>query len=360
MLGSGVGRKTRRRLLKLLGVGVSALTVESEQSTTDNQSTAYQASGGGQGQSSDNRRQRAAQRRREAIREALQRRPLVEQPVNSDESTYNNAVNYFASYSKGLPHDENGEVDTDAYEALQSALASENGGSFGDVPQAGVRPLTNPEAAISYNTMGLDPNDVYSPPAPSFDSARTAGEMVELYWMALLRDIPFHEFTDNADVAAAATELAGLTDFTGPVEPANIFRGNIQGAQTGPYVSQFLLKDFERGVVHRTQRFRPLEPTDYMINYDHWLAVQNGNIPLGGINRTTPDEPSLSDAGIRRDTERYPITGRDLATYVGENVSQQPYMNAGLILQNSEPDDDSPGNLALSESIGWRRRIHAD
>ena len=346
MLDGGIENRTRRTLIKLLAAGVPLLTAGSEQSSAAAQPGKSQASENNQRRST--RRQRAVQRRREAIRETLQRRPQFEQPVSQDESKYNSAVNYFASYSKGLPHDENGEVDPDAFEALRSALTSEDGGNFGEIPQAGVRPLTNPEAAISYNTRGLDPNDVYSPAAPSFDSARTAGEMVELYWMALLRDTPFHEFTGNADVAAAATELAGLADFSGPAEPTNIFRGSIQGTRKGPYVSQFLLKDFERGVVNRTQRFRPLEPTDYMINYDHWLTVQNGNIPQGGINRTTPNEPSLSDAGIRGDTRRYPITGRDLATYVGENVSQQPYMNAALILQNSEASDDSPGNLALA------------
>ena len=301
------------------------------------------------GQSSPaQRRKRAAQRRREAVRETLQRRPLFEQPTNDDDSTYGSSVNYFASYSKGLPHDENGEPDADAYEALRSAVSEEDGGDFGAIPQAGVRPLTNPEAAISYNTVGLDPNDVYAPAAPSFDSAQAAGEMVELYWMALLRDVPFAAYADNGDVAAAAAELAGLSDFDGPTDLGAVFRGTIQGVQTGPYVSQFLYKDFERGVIQRSQRFRPLEPTDYVIDYDDWLAVQNGEIPQGGINRTTPDMPSLSDAGIRREDERYPITGRDLATYVGENVSQQPCLNAALILQNTEPDDDSPKNLALS------------
>jgi hypothetical protein len=299
-------------------------------------------------QGSGARRRRAAKRRRDGIREMLQRRPRFDQPSSDDESDFGREANYVASYSKGLPHDENGEVDPDAYETLRSALAAENGGDFDAVPQPGVRPLTNPEAAISYNPSGLDPNDVYGPAAPSFDSARSAGEMVELYWMALLRDVPFREYNDDGDVDAAAGELGGLTDFDGPTTPESLFRGSIEGAQTGPHVSQFLYKNFERGVIERTQRFRPLEPTDYMIDYDDWLAVQNGEIPDGGINRSTPNEPSLSDAGIRRNTKRYPITGRDLATYVGENVSQQPYLNAALILQNAEPDDDSPENLALS------------
>ncbi|ESS07371.1 MAG: PAP2 superfamily protein, partial [uncultured archaeon A07HB70] len=235
-----------------------------------------------------------------------------------------------------------------AFETMRSALGTGGGGDFDAIPQAGPRPLTNPEAATSFNPVGLDPNNVYGPAPPPFDSAEAAAEMVELYWMALTRDVPFDEYDDHEAVGAAADELSGLTDFAGPTAQADLFRGTVEGARTGPYVSQFLLKNFERGVIERDQQFRPLEPTDYMVDFGDWLAVQRGEIPDGGINRTTPDEPSLSDAGIRVDVRRYPITGRDLATYVGENVSQQPYLNAALILQNSEPDDDSPENLALT------------
>jgi hypothetical protein len=294
------------------------------------------------------RRSRSARRREASIRENLLRRPVPDQPTSGDERRFGREVNYFASFSKGLPHDANGEVDPDAFERLRSALETPGGGEFDAVPQAGERPLTNPEAAISYNTVGLDPNDVYAPAVPAFDSAESAAEMVELYWQALLRDVRFADYGSHKDIGRAATELGGLTDYRGPTEPASLFRGTVPGVEEGPYVSQFLYKNFERGVIERDQRMRPLKPTDYLLDFENWLAVQNGEIPLGGINRSTPDEPSLCDADIRRDRRRYITTGRDLATYVGENVSQQPYLNAALILQNSEPDDPSPENLALS------------
>ncbi len=289
-------------------------------------------------------------RRNRLAREQLLQRGPVDQPNSDDETRFGREVNYFASYSKGLPHDEYGEVDPDAFETMRSALETRGGGDFDAIPEPGPRPLTNPEAATSFNPVGLDPNDVYAPAAPAFDSAETAAETVELYWMALTRDIPFDEYGNHGLVADAANELSSLTDFTGPTAQSNLFRGTVEGASEGPYVSQFLYKDFERGVIERDQQFRPLEMTDYMIDFDDWLAVQKGGIPDGGINRTTPDQPSLSDAGVRESDERYPITGRDLATYVGENVSQQPYLNAALILQNSEPDDSSLGNLALDLS----------
>ena len=300
------------------------------------------------------RRERAKERREESIRANLEDRPLVPHPTNDDESRFGEDVNYFASYSKGLPHDEHGEVDPDAYETLHDALMAENGGDFAEVPQAGVRPLTNPEAAISYNPVGLDPNDVYGPAPPAFDSAETAAEMVELYWMALLRDVSFHAYGDNEAVDAAANELSGLDAFTGPTTPSTLFRGTapVHGVDEGPYVSQFLYKDFERGVQERDQQLRVLDPAlgDWMTDYDTWLGVQNGNIPqddIDGINRTTPGAPSASDSGLRTDEKRYIATGRDLATYVLENVSHQPYFDAAMILQNSE----SFGRLPLDDGV---------
>jgi membrane-associated phospholipid phosphatase len=341
---SNTGTGVRRR--GLLGLVWPLIALASDAGSDGG--SAFGARKGTEQKERSGRRQRAAKRREASLREAVRRRPQVEQPTNGDDMTFGRDSNYVASYSKGLPHDENGEVDPDAYELLRAALTADNGGDFDAVPQAGVRPLTNPEAAISYNPTGLDPNDIYAPAAPSFDSPQTAGEMVELYWQSLLRDVPFDEYDTHDDITAAADELDGLTDYRGPTDAEGLFRGTVEGAQTGPYVSQFLYKNFERGVIERTQQFRPLEPTDYLVDYEDWLAAQNGEIPEGGINRTTPDEPSLADAGIRRETSRYPITGRDLATYVGENVSQQPYVNAALILQNSEPSDSSPENLALT------------
>ena len=348
---SRIGRRTTLLggLAGAVGTLASAVTGVAAASS-DESNGEGRGSSGEQGRESRRtaRLREAARRRRASIRHNLRTGPPTDQPTNDDDTRFGREVNYFASYSKGLPHDEFGEVDPDAYESLRSALETPGGGDFDAVPQAGVRPLTNPEAAVSFNTLGLDPNDVYGRPAPSFDTAETAAELVELYWMALLRDVPFHQY-DRERVQTARDELAGVDAYTGPTgDPQrDLFRGSVPGARRGPYVSQFLLKTVERGVIERAQRFRPLEPTDYVLDYETWLAVQNGEVPDGGINRSTPDRPSLADAGIRKAERRYPITGRDLATYVGENVSQQPYVNAALILQNAEPDDGSPENLAL-------------
>ena len=274
---------------------------------------------------------------------------MHDHPTNDDETRFGRERNYFATFSKGLPHDQHGEVDPDAFEALREALETENGGDFDAIPRPGERPLTNPEAALSYNPMGIDPNDVYAPAAPAFDSPRTAAEMVELYWMALLRDVPFREYGSDDLAGAAVDELAGLSDHPAPTTPDTVFRGTVPGATEGPHVSQFLYKDFERGVRRHDQLLRVLEPgVDYLTDYDEWLAVQNGGVPNGAINRTLPGGPSSADAGIRTE-ERYIVTGRDLATFVLENTSEQPYVNAALILQNGE--DVTRGGLPLDEGV---------
>jgi membrane-associated phospholipid phosphatase len=312
------------------------------------------------------------------------------QPTTDEESRFGRSVNYFPKYSKGLPHDDAGEVSPDAYEQLLRALSTPSDrlesvlpdaaqslapttlpgvarsllpteddtdtetDQFEAVPEPGARPLTNPEASMSYNMVGIDPNGVYAPAPPAFDSAEMAAELVELYWQALLRDIPFRVYDDHSAVAEAASELAGLRDFTGPTDPATLFRGTLAGVDAGPRVSQFLYKDFERGVRRHDQRIRVLKPaTEYMTDYDEWLQVQNGEVPNGGLNRTLPGGPSASDADIRTDRRRYIVTGRDLATYVIENISQQPYMNAAFILQNSEQYNRDPldENLPIDPNV---------
>ena len=48
-------------------------------------------------------------------------------------------------------------------------------------------------------------------PAPSVVSDSTAAEMVELYWMAKVRDVNFHDYGTNADVSHAITDIKKAT-----------------------------------------------------------------------------------------------------------------------------------------------------
>lgn len=269
---------------------------------------------------------------------------FVEHPTNGDEA-FDGRI---ASFSKGLPHDDLGEVDLAVYNDLVDFVEGGSPGSFGDddvegddgnngFTAGGERVLVNPEGAWSYNVQGLDPHDIYLAPPPAFDGEETAAEMIELYWHALCRDVRFRNFDSDATVQDAISELQdyadsidfGPTDANGNVTADTVFRADFPGVKTGPYVSQFLLQEIPRGVKRKANTFRPFAETDYVTDFATWVDVQNGVIP-----------DTLAPS---RKSERYPTTGRDLASYVRENPSHQPYTVAALIMENAGVPFD-PGN----------------
>src|ERR671917_244676 len=155
-----------------------------------------------------------------AIRTAAANRayggPVPDHPSNGEETSYP----YLANFSKGLPHDEKGEVDPDAYRTLLRALATGRPEDFERIP-LGVHPgqrLLNPQGGLAFDLQGPDVYGLVSPPAPRIDGAENSAEMAELYWMALLRDVKFADFDNAAIVADAAAELSGFSDFRAPQE----------------------------------------------------------------------------------------------------------------------------------------------
>lgn len=253
---------------------------------------------------------------------------------NGDEDRHDGAV---ANFGKALPHDELGEPDPEAYRTLVDALNGD--AEFADIPLGRGRPLVNPQAARDFVTCGADPQQLAPPPAPAFAGEEAAGEMVELYWMALTRDVPFGEYPNSDVIADARAELAsldGYADQTPTRDPAYLFTGNHPDARQGPYISQFLYRDVPRGRHTVDQRFRQHTPgREYMTDYDRWLSVQRG-------------EQGLADTVTSRDAERYITTGRDLATYVHGNAPYQAFLAAALImLDDGVPFDD--GNPFVSD-----------
>jgi hypothetical protein len=245
---------------------------------------------------------------------------------------------YYASFTKGLPHDASGEVDPAAYETLLAALAAD--GEFSTIPLGGDRRLVNPEAALSFNTTGYDPHDVAMPAAPAFASDEAGAEMVELYWQALLRDVPLESLGDSPLAMAAATELSGLSGYAGPtaadgsIPPDLLFRGTLPGDDVGPHLSQFLFAPISEGdTLTVEQRYRVLAAgTDYLTEYDEWLACQRGESP-------TAEEQYAAD-------RRYLTTGRDLATHVHRDFPYAAYLRAALILLGAGAPFDPANPLA--------------
>ena len=277
------------------------------------------------------RRQRALELRKAAAMEEF-RLPVPEHRNNGDEDLYPNKI---GSYSKGLPHSPLGEVDPDAYQSLLHALQTGDPSDFEEIIIGGDVRLVDPQAGLAFDMEGTDSHQMSLGPPPALASSERAGEAVEGYWMALLRDVNFTQYASNRLALEASEELSRMSDFRGPKEngrvtPRTLFRGFTTGDLLGPYVSQFLLRTVDFGAVTVEQKFNTYLPrTDYMTDPASWLAVQDGRGPFAG-NQIDP-------------TPRHVRNGRDLSAYVHIDVLFEAYFNACLwLIDNGAPLN--PGN----------------
>ncbi|MFP2903542.1 hypothetical protein ACLESD_00395 [Pyxidicoccus sp. 3LFB2] len=281
--------------------------------------------------------------------------PLPVHQNNLDEAIY--APERFANYSKGLPHNTLGEPNTVQYDALLQALLA--GGNTEGVVLGGERRFVNPQAGFSFVLAGPDSQAITMVPAPKFESDEVSGEMEELYWMSLVRDVRFDQYTSNATVAQAAARLGAVREYrgarnlaTGQVTTDLVFRADTRGARQGPWLSQFLIKDVPYGggplatptdanpalvdptgvqVVIQRNLTRP-PGDDRVTAYTEWLSIQNGALPADPTD-------TLQDFDA---TRRHIRNGRDLAELVHSDYPIQAPLNAALLLSR-ETDFQSNG-----------------
>ncbi|MEM9385639.1 MAG: vanadium-dependent haloperoxidase [Pseudomonadota bacterium] len=255
---------------------------------------------------------------------------------NDDETRYEND-NYYASFTKCLPHDNFGEVDPAAFEALVAAMRSGAQADFDAIPldpTAG-RKLANPQGAFKYELEGIDSHATRMEPSHTFRGTAIAGEQAEVYWQALTRDVPFSEYGVSMNIANAVADLNNLTSSPGPTDgglitPDTLFRGETPGDLIGPYISQFLWQPFSFGPVDVVQQYAAgLSGVDFMIDEANWLNVQRGGSPLETINFGA---------------KRYINDNRALSEYVHRDVTYQAYLHACLILLSYGPSALDPGN----------------
>jgi hypothetical protein len=261
--------------------------------------------------------------------------PVPEQVNNLDEVRYPNRI---GNYSKGLPHDDIGEVVPDAYDRLLIAIESGDPDDFERIPLGGSAKLADPQEGLAFYLEGTDSGQVTIPPAPALSSPERAGEMVEDYWMALARDIPFSQYGNEPITAAAIAELNNLSDFQGPrvngqVTARTLFRGSLPGDLIGPYMSQFLLRPLGLGTLPVAQKYTGFEAgTEYQTDFKSWLRCENGQGPF---------LPQL-----RASITSYLKDGRDLGAYAKLDFMGQANLTAALwLLQNNAPLN--PGNPYL-------------
>ena len=261
-------------------------------------------------------------------------------------------------YSKGLPHDSLGIPNPQAVLSLKNAFTSGKSADFANIvvgtPRGGPNSkLTSPQAALAFDLEGMDSHSTVIPPAPGIASPQTAAEQIELYWAALLADVPFTEYATNELVGQAVSDMNNMSflsspannQFPYPVTRQNLFRGQFvpgDGNLKGPYLSQFMIQPTFFGSQPINQQHKVFLPVggggrNYLTSVNEYQLVQNG-----GDSRLP----------IRYDsTARYLRNGRDLAAYTRVDVAYQPYLVAFLVLSNlgAAPNPRSPYIRSLSE-----------
>lgn len=267
--------------------------------------------------------------------------PAPRQVNNGDERRY---ANFIGNYSQGLPHNSIGEVDASAYQALLTAVRSGRSADFANIPLGGNVKLSGVQGGLAFDLEGTDSAQLTIPSSPALAGAERAGEMVEDYWMALARDVPFSQYGIEPITAAAIADLNKLSVFKAPkasgaITPNTLFRGLRPGDLTGPYLSQFMLLPTTFGTLGVTQRYNVYAPgTDYLTDFSSWLAVQNGQGPF----------PANVVSGTS-----YIKSGRDLSAWVHSDITFQAYLFAAQwLLTHGAPLN--PGNpyLAIKNQVG--------
>lgn len=275
----------------------------------------------------------ALSKRQSVLRKTFSRRQ-ANQKKNNDERRYGRV----ALFTKGLPHDSNGLASSRSFSQLRTAMNSGKQSDFEKINMGGAKRFKNPLAAYTFDMVGWDASQLSIPEAPSIKSKETASEMVELYWMALARDVPFNEYGTSPIIAAAISELNSLTDYKGvkPVTADNIFRMDIEGCLTGPFISQFLLKDAPTYAHTLPAAIKTAKPNkDYLTDYTFWLANQNGFQP-GVVEFDSQD--------------RYIRNARDLGHFMHLDYLFEAFLNAANIIRNELKAPLDVGNPYVASS----------
>ena len=283
--------------------------------------------------------------KKQASRQHLLESLFVRIQRDNDDETRYAGERYYASFTKTLPSNTYGEVEPAAFEALQGAMRSGDRADFDAIPPDGTadRRLANPQGAFRFEVAALDSHATRMAPSHSFRSPELAGEVGEVYWQALTRDVPFIEYDSDPDIAAAVADLNGFSaspgaKVDGQVTAGTIFRGETPGDLTGPFISQFLLHDFSFGPVDVVQRYElGLSGIDFMTDAANWLNVQRGGAPA----ETLVFDP----------VKRYLYNNRALSEYVHRDVLYQAYLNAALILLAYGSDALDLGNPYRDEIL---------
>jgi hypothetical protein len=254
------------------------------------------------------------------------------QADNGDSARF---TDFSGNYSKGLDHTSLGIPSSASYLSLRSAFATGRHADFNNVivgspGGGGNSKLNGPQGALAFDLEGLDSHSTVIPAAPSVASAQTAAELVEHYWGAILRDVPFTEYGSNPLVGQAVDDMNNMSfvnsaannEIPRAVTRQNLFRGQFvpgDGNVLGPYISQFMVQPTYYGAQLLDQRYQTFMPgQEFLTSVDDFQLVQNGG--------------DTGDQLVYDQTPRYIRNGRDLAAYTRVDVLYQAYFTAFLVL----------------------------
>ncbi len=313
----------RRGFLRLIGTAFLGGVCSSRSATTDAQSELGLSEACAK---TDGQSQQAYCARLKSLRNHMLRRTRRQLP-NGDENAH---PSFIACYSKGLPHRYSGEVDPEVYARFLDALSEGDYIALENVRLASRAKLVNPLGSMISQSESADPRDFFLAPPPAFASHEQVGEIVELYWAALCRDVPFSQYSSDPLCAQAALDLSQYRGFEHTTAGA-LFRGGVPGNLTGPYISQLLLKEVPYGSSVIMQRYPlPSPGNDHLTGYNNWLAAQNG-------------KPSSSRLRYV-EGPRFLCNARGLGEFVRSDFSYQAFLNAALILLSLGPNALHPNN----------------
>ncbi|MEO0869355.1 MAG: hypothetical protein AAFY17_13115 [Cyanobacteria bacterium J06642_11] len=339
------------------------------------------------------RRQESYAVRLEAA-ELARSRQHPEHKANGDEQRYAGSQ-YFMSFTKGLPHNEETGLIQDPQDFVEFRRAIDDGfidpftdrvrhgakfkvdGSGTVVPEhnaeivSKLRQWEAPTAGVVYELQGPDPQAVTMPPAPPLlddnnnVNPELALEMAEVYELAVLRDQSFNAFEAGkatGEIESALARLNALSyvgdqtgrprkvDDQGVFDAQTLFRGSSPGVEVGPYLSQFLLIG-NTDINLNTNGIGGGSVAEGKITYGVLQIDQKVPVaePCRDYMVTMPDYVEVQ-RGIRPDRETYGAkkgqqvfapdrpprrfisTPRDLATYVHYDALYEAYLNACIIL----------------------------
>ncbi len=306
------------------------------------------------------------------------------------EKSKKNVPSYLASFTKGMPHnEETGLIENpEDFQNFVKAIDSGDPRDFKDTrlgpegfnpanpswrstiaKRAKVRAWESQGAGSTFDLEGPDSQAVTMPPAPAMESDELVAEMGEVYAQALLRDVPFTEITSGegtvyrkpkeklTTVKTILGELSKLKWFKDTdccdlddhersrkrkISNQTAFRGITKGDDIGPYISQFLLAG--NAGINSSDKEPGRDRAQGLIAYGALNIDQRVRTATPYVDYMTTWEKWLdvqqgaslggleSYVNVSAKARRFITTPRDIATYVHYDALYESYLNALLIM----------------------------